>query len=406
VRALALVAALAAGAAAAQSPNTAETEGEPVQEAAREGFGDWLAGFRTRALAAGVPEAVLEAALAGVTPDPKIVERDRRQAEFSKAIWDYLDTAVSEARVADGRRALAREAAALARIEADYGVDRHVVAAIWGLESSYGAFRGDTPTIAALATLAHDARRAAFFEGQLIAALRILATGEVAPGDLRGSWAGAMGHTQFMPGSWWEFAVDGTGDGRRDIWGEDPADALASTANYLRHWGWVAGQPWGLEVRLPQGFDYTQTTERVVKPVAEWREIGVVTAEGGALPVEGGASILLPAGHRGPAFLIFPNFRAIERYNTADAYVIAVGHLADRLRGGPPIRAAWPRDLRALTYDERVEMQRLLAARGFDPQGIDGRVGPRTIAAIQAWQQANGLVPDGFASPEVLERLR
>ncbi|MBN2629968.1 MAG: lytic murein transglycosylase [Rhodobacteraceae bacterium] len=396
---------------AAQSLNTSETEPaagvtlmKPIGTEAS--FSDWLAGFRSRALAAGIPEAALSGALKAARFNPKIIERDRNQNEFTKTIWDYLDTAVSDDRVAHGRKALDTHAALLARIEAEYGVDRHVVAAIWGLESAYGAVRGDTPTIEALATLAYDARRTAFFEAQLLAALKILAQGDVTLDAMRGSWAGAMGHTQFMPTSWWEFAVDFTGDGKRDIWGDDPADALASTAHYLRHWGWAKGALWGLEVTLPAGFDYEQTTERVRKPVADWAALGVAPVAGGALPDHGLASVLLPGGARGAAFLIFSNFQVIERYNTADAYVVAVGHLADRLRGGPPIAAAWPRELRALTLEERIELQTRLGTAGFDPQGIDGRIGPNTIAAVKAFQKANNLVPDGYASLEILQRLR
>lgn len=397
--------------AAAQSLNTSEPE-PPLERiemkatGTEQGFADWLAGFRPRALAADIPEDVLDRALALARYNPKIVERDRNQNEFTKTIWDYLDTAVSEDRVALGLKALGRHAPLLQRIEAEYGVDRHIVAAIWGLESAYGTFRGDIPTIEALATLAYDARRAAFFEDQLIAALKILAHGDVTPDAMRGSWAGAMGHTQFMPTSWWSFAVDFTGDGKRDVWSDDPTDALASAAAYLRHWGWTAGALWGLEVTLPDGFDYDQTTERVKKPVSDWAALGVAPMEGGTLPDHGLASVLLPGGARGAAFLIFSNFQVIERYNTADAYVIAVGHLADRLRGGPAIKATWPRELRALSLEERMELQDRLGKAGFDPKGVDGRIGPNTIAAVKAFQKANGLVPDGYASLEILTLLR
>ncbi|MFN3723666.1 MAG: lytic murein transglycosylase [Paracoccaceae bacterium] len=395
----------------AQSLNTNEQDSaaervEMVVAGTEQGFADWLSGFRLRALAAGVAPDVLDHSLALARFNPKIIERDRNQNEFTKTIWDYLDTAVSDDRVAHGERALARHGAVLAQIEAEYGVDRHIVAAIWGLESAYGSFRGDISTIEALSTLAYDARRAAFFEGQLIAAVKILESGDVTARSMRGSWAGAMGHTQFMPTSWWAHAVDFDGDGRRDVWSDDPADALASAAAYLRHWGWTTGAPWGLEVRLPEGFDYEQTTERVKKPVAEWQALNVLPVAGGDLPDHGLASVLLPGGARGAAFLIFSNFQVIERYNTADAYVIAVGHLADRLRGGPPIAAGWPRELRALSRDERVELQERLGTAGFDPQGVDGRIGPNTIAAVKAFQRANGLVPDGYASLDILTRLR
>ena len=368
------------------------------------GLDAWVQKFRPRALAAGVSAATFDAALRGVAFNPKVVERDRNQNEFSKTIWDYLDTAVSEDRVALGVKALARHRDLLERIEADYGVDKEILVAVWGLESAYGTYRGDLPVLGSLATLAYEGRRGAFFETELIAALKIVEDGHI--DTFSGSWAGASGHTQFMPSSWETFAVDFDGDGKRNLWGEDPGDALASTANYLRHWGWTTDQPWGLEVTLPQGLDYNQTTERVVKPVPGWQALGVRTATGGDLPDHGPGSILLPGGHRGAAFLIFPNFQVIEKYNTADAYIIGIGHLADRLKGGPPIAASWPRELRALTLDERRELQDRLGKAGFDPGGVDGRMGPRTIAAVKALQTARGLVPDGYPSLEVLKLLR
>ena len=396
-------------AAEAQALNTSELEGEVIVEPEmgnQAGFDSWLAQFATRAEAAGIPQATYGPALRGLRFDEAVIKRDRNQSEFSKTIWEYLDTATSEERVVNGRAALTAHAAVLARIEAKYGVDRHVVAAIWGLESAYGSFRGRDNTVQMLAMLAYDGRRAAFFEAQLLAALRILANGDVTADRMQGSWAGAMGHTQFMPTSWWDHAVDFDGDGRRDIWGDDPTDALASAAAYLVHFGWTTGQPWGVEITLPPGFDYDQTTERVKKPVAEWAALGVKPAAGGALPEGAVASVLLPGGARGAAFLIYPNFQVIEKYNTADAYIIAVGHLADRLRGGPPVKAAWPRELRGLSGDERREVQTRLGAAGFDPKGVDGRIGPNTIAAVKAYQKANGLVPDGYVSVEILARLR
>jgi lytic murein transglycosylase len=375
-----------------------------VEMGTQTGLEAWLAGFRDRALAAGIPAATFDSALRGVVFDAKVVERDRNQNEFSKTIWDYLDTAVSEDRVALGLQAMDRHRDLLYRIEADYGVEAEVLAAVWGLESAYGTYRGDLPVLGSLATLAYEGRRGAFFEAELIAALRIVAGGHV--DRFTGSWAGASGHTQFMPSSWEAFAVDFDGDGKRNLWGEDPADALASTANYLRHWGWTKGQPWGVEVRLPEGFDYDQTTERVVKPVADWQAMGVRTIAGGDLPDHGPGSILLPGGHRGAAFLIWPNFQVIERYNTADAYVVAIGSLSDRLAGRPGIQAAWPRELRALTLEERRELQERLGRAGFDPGGVDGRMGPKTVAAVKAFQKVQGLVPDGYPSLEVLQLLR
>ncbi len=381
-------------------------EGASVTKADTTTLRAWIAAFRPRALAAGITPATLDRAFQDVAYNPDVIEKDRNQAEFTRALWDYLDSAVSEDRVANGIKALRANAPLLDRIEAAYGVPKEVVVAVWGLESSFGANRGNVPVISALATLAHDGRRGAFFEAQLIDALRILQSGDVDPTSFTGSWAGAMGHTQFIPSSYQSFAVDFNGDGRRDIWSDDPTDALASTAAYLAKSGWTKGQPWGIEVILPANFDYELAGKITPEPTANWVALGLRSADGSALPDHGPASVLLPGGARGAAFLIYPNFRAIERYNTADAYVIAIGHLSDRLKGGPPIRATWPRDLRALNGDERRELQERLTAAGFDTRGIDGKIGPNTIAAIRAFQRSSGLVPDGFASPDILDRLR
>ncbi|MBS0564389.1 MAG: lytic murein transglycosylase [Proteobacteria bacterium] len=370
------------------------------------GFEHWLDGFRARARAHGISAAVIRAAFAHVAYDPAVIEKDRNQGEFVKPIWEYLDRAVSDERVANGRAALKRHARLLERIEATYGVDKEVVVAVWGLESSYGENRGNLPLVQSLATLAYDGRRGAFFEQQLIAALKIIQAGNVRPEDMTGSWAGAMGHTQFIPTSYLAFAVDFTGDGRRDIWSDDPADALASTASYLARSGWKVGRRWGVEVQLPANFDLGLAGHGHHKSAADWAALGVRGMDGRPVAEPGPASILLPAGARGAAFMIFPNFRAIEKYNAADAYVIAVGHLSDRLKGGGPIVAGWPRDDRALYLAERRELQERLTAAGFDTGGADGRIGPRTIAAIRAFQRSIGERPDGYASLDILKRLR
>ena len=386
----------------AQSSGTAT----PVAAGVDRDFRQWLTEFRARAQRAGITTSTFDRAFAGVRPDADIIRRDRNQSEFTRALWDYLDSAVSAARVRDGQTALATHRDILAAIERRYGVEAEIVAAIWGLESAYGRVRGDTNVIAAMATLAYDGRRRDFFEEQLIAALRILQSGEVGPNGMRGSWAGAMGHTQFMPTSYLDYAVDITGDGRRDIWSDNPADALASTANYLARFGWTSGQPWGMEVRLPQGFDYSQTGERIKRNVAHWHRAGVRLPNGGRVPDHGRASILLPAGANGVAFIIFDNFHVIERYNTADAYVIAVGHLADRITGDAAFQATWPRGDRALTFAEREELQNRLTRAGFPTEGIDGIIGPNTIEAVRRYQASQGLVPDGYASLRILQRLR
>ena len=377
-----------------------------VSSADDRGLTRWIAGFRSRALAQGISASVFDRAFRGVRYNAKIIERDRNQSEFTKQIWDYLDSAVSPTRVKNGRAALRENRRVLERIEARYGVEKEVVAAVWGLESAYGTFRGSEPIIEAMATLAYDGRRQRFFEAQLLAALKILQSGDTSPRNMTGSWAGAMGHTQFMPTSYLSYAQDFNGDGRRDIWSDDPTDALASTAAYLKAFGWKKGQPWGLEVRLPRTFDYSQSGERVKKPVSSWTSMGVRDTRGAVIPEYGRASILLPAGAQGAAFMIFDNFHVIERYNPADAYVIGVGHLSDRIAGAGPIQASWPRGDRNLRFAEKKEMQRLLTRSGFDTQGVDGVIGPRTIAAIRSFQRSEGLIPDGYASYDVLRRLR
>ncbi len=374
--------------------------------ATQSGFGDWIKGFRARALRQGISADVFDRAFAGVQYDADVIRRDRKQSEFTKTIWDYLDSAASEARVNNGKAALRKHGALLDRIEAQYGVDKDVVVAIWGLESAYGTFRGSNPVIGSLAILAYDARRSEFFEEQLVEALKILQSGDVELANFKGSWAGAMGHTQFIPSSYQSLAVDFDGNGKRDIWSDDPADALASTANYLAKNGWVKGMPWGVEVRIPQGFDYTLANRDILRMPSDWAKIGIVDLDGKVVPDHGSASVLLPAGAKGAAFLVFKNFDVIETYNTADAYVIGVGHLSDRITGAGPIRSDWPREDRALSFAERKEMQRLLTAKGFDTKKIDGKIGPLTINAVRAFQASIGDIPDGYASLNILKKLR
>lgn len=399
---------MAQAVAAGPAPQDAPLPVSPFQntQTANAEFNDWIAAFRNRAQRAGISAQTLDTAFADITYNTTVIQRDRTQNEFSKTLWDYLTTAVSDARISNGQRAKRDNAALLNQIEATYGVDQDILLAIWGLESAYGAVRGNTNVIEAMATLAFDGRRGEFFETQLLAALQIIETGETAPRNMVGSWAGAMGHTQFMPTSYLDLAVDGNGDGRRDIWGDNPADALASAANYLASNGWTRGQPWGVEVRLPDSFDYATARRDNTKLPSAWAALGITDTNGQPVPDHAPASILLPAGAQGAAFMIFPNFAVLETYNTADSYVIGVGHLADRIAGGPPIQSGWPLGDRALTFNERMELQRRLIAAGFDTQKIDGLIGPLTINAIRNYQLANGLTPDGYANVALLQRLR
>lgn len=370
-------------------------------------FHRWIAAFRTSALDQGISPRTYDREMALALLLPDVIARDQNQAEFTKTTWHYLDIAVSDDRISKGRAALSRHADLLKAIEARYAVPKEIVTAIWGLETSFGTQRGDIDTISALATLAFEGRRAPYFSAELLVALRILDEGHITRAEMLGSWAGAMGHSQFMPSSWAKFAVDYDGDGKRNIWSDDPTDALASTAHYLAEWGWQEDMPWGLEVSLPQGFDYAKSSAKITKDIQDWQEAGLRTPDLGALPGQGPASVLLPAGARGPAFLIRPNFHVLEKYNFAEAYVIGIGHLSDRLRGGADFHADWPRDWRALTLDERKELQSLLTDMGhLPPGGIDGRIGPRSIAALSSWQKSKGLVADGYPSPDVLIALR
>jgi lytic murein transglycosylase len=369
-------------------------------------FDAWLDRFRPRALARGIPQATLSAALRDAGFLPLVVERDRNQTEFTRTTEDYLAIAASDERLSVGRGKVAGARGVLAAVEGRYGVQADIVAAVWGLESFFGTRRGNIPVISALATLAFDGRRGAFFESQLIAALRILAAGEVTPARMVGSWAGAMGHTQFIPTSYLAHAVDFTGDGRRDIWGEDPSDALASTAAYLDAAGWVRGQPWGLEVRLPADFPLQAAGRGRARAVAAWEGMGVRAATGGGLPDHGPGAILAPAGTRGPGFLVFRNFSVILRYNNAENYALGIGHLSDRLAGRGALRQSFPPDAQGLTLADRQEMQRRLTARGFDTGGADGVVGARTRSAIEAFQRARGLPVTGAPSAELLRALR
>ncbi len=385
------------------APEEAETL-QPV--ASNSAFQAWINGFRSRAAAQGISTATFNQAFRGVEYDNDVIRRDRNQSEFTKTLWEYLDSAVSDSRVSNGRAALRQHRSRLNRIEATYGVDKEVVLAVWGMESNYGNHRGNMDVIQSLATLAYDGRRGRFFEQQLIAALKILQAGDVAPRKMTGSWAGAMGHTQFIPTSYLAYAVDFTGDGKRDIWSDDPSDALASTAAYLKRFGWVKGQPWGVEVKLPRGFNYSLASRSIKKSPADWARLGVTGMDGRPVPNHGTGALLLPAGANGPAFMVFKNFSVIERYNAADAYVIGVGHLSDRISGAGEFQAKWPRGDRSLTFRERQELQRRLTRAGFNTGGVDGKIGPNTLAAIRAYQSAKGLVPDGFASLGLLKHLR
>jgi membrane-bound lytic murein transglycosylase B len=367
-------------------------------------FADWRAGFRAKALQAGIQPQVFDQAFAGVTPDLSVVKADGAQPEFTRPVWEYLDGAISPLRVRKGQALLAEHAATLDAIEQRYGVDRETLVAIWGMESSFGQFMGEQSVIRSLATLAYEGRRPRFAEDQLLAALQILQSGDISSTGLRGSWAGAMGQTQFIPTTYLTHAVDFDGDGRRDIWNSS-ADALASAAHYLQASGWQKGRAWGIQVALPSGFDYALADTEVRKTYAEWYAHGVKGTPTNVDPNDTGY-LLLPAGHRGPAFLVFRNFGAILKYNNSSSYALAVGLLGQRLGGGGPLLASWPKDERPLGRSERIALQEGLAARGYEPGPADGIIGANTRRAVRAFQQSLGLPADGYPTPALLQQLR
>ena len=374
-------------------------------------FNQWVREFWPTARANGISEQTFNRAFANVAPDPSVIKAASHQAEFVKPIWEYLDSAVSDKRVANGRRMKAQHSRVLDAVEAKYGVDRHVLLAIWGMESSYGAVLDNPrivkPVIRSLATLAYQGgRRSRFGREQLIAALKILERGDITPERMTGSWAGAMGHTQFIPTTFNAYAVDFDGDGRRDIW-SNVADALGSTAHYLRRSGWEPGKTWGYEVVLPEGFNYALADRKTRRSLAEWSKFGIKRTRNRDFPrLDDQAMLIVPAGANGPAFSMLKNFNAILRYNNATSYAIGVGHLADRIRGGSGFAQSWPRGDTPLTRTQRRELQQVLTSRGFSLGDIDGKIGPKTQAAIRAFQKSQGLIPDGYASLMLLQRLQ
>lgn len=367
----------------------------------------FLPKLRAAARAAGVGAAIFDRALADLKPDPSILDLLQIQPEHNLAPWEYLARLVSEKRIADGRRVLDEHHQIFAEIEALIGVDRHIVAAIWGIETGYGASAGQRSVLRSLATLAiADRRRPEFWTRELVAALTILQRGDIAPELMTGSWAGAMGHTQFMPTSFLAHAIDHDRDGRRDIWASVP-DALASTAAYLRNHGWRANETWGVEVTLPPRFDFAEAGPRTLRTAAEWLARGAEPVPGAVLPAgRSNLAVLVPTGRHGPAFLVGPNFEAILKYNNATLYALAVGHLADRLAGRPQLLALWPVHDPPLDRAGRTELQERLASAGFAVGPIDGLIGDGTRQAIRAFQRREGIDPDGWAGTELLALLR
>jgi lytic murein transglycosylase len=378
----------------------APADADPQQKA----FERWVMDFRSSARAAGIDEATLNVAFADVRYLPRVVELDRAQPEFTRPVWIYLDSAVSPQRVALGQDKWWQFRADIDAAAVRYGVAAAILVAIWGVESNYGSNFGSIPTVDALATLGFEGRREQWARGQLLAALRILQKGDIERSKMMGSWAGAMGQTQFLPSVFLGYAVDADGDGRRDIWGS-MADVMASTANFLSRSGWQADQPWGVEVRLPPRFDFGRADVAVRQASALWAAEGVQTIDGAPLPLFAEANVLLPAGAGGPAFLVGPNFKVILRYNNSTSYALAVGLLAQRLADGPGVQAPWPRDLAVLSRQQLTALQTALNQLGFDSGAPDGVMGPNTRGAIRSYQRSVGLPADGYPRMDLLQRL-
>lgn len=379
--------------------------GTPSVDAA---FDAWREGFIAKAVAKGLPEDRVRAELGPLTPDAHVIALDHRQPELTKPISSYLATATSASNIAKGQANLAAQQQAIVAISDQSGVPGEIMVAVWGMESAYGAVQGSDDVLRSMATLAADGRRRTLYESELIAALRILVSGEASRGQMRGSWAGAMGQTQFMPSDYLAFAVDGDHDGKRDIWGS-AVDALASTANFLaRKAAWRREGAVQVEVVVPRdkGFDYS-LTEGPMKPVAEWQAMGITAPMGIPDPATHGdvAGLIMPMGWQGPGFLIYPNHMAIRAYNNSTAYALGVGLLASRIAGGGPLVQPWPDD-QPLTLADRMAAQQALAALGFDPGGADGVIGTGTRKAARAWQVARGLPADGYLSFDLIQRLK
>lgn len=388
---------LPAQAQAARAPNAPSSAPTPSDKAS--GFQRFITGLWPLAQARGISRATFDAAFRGMTPDASIIALTKKQSEFVAPIWTYLNNAVGGSRIPRGQAAMQQHASALASIEATYGVPKEIVVGIWGMETGYGSFKGDKDVLRSLATLASARYRGDFFRDELLTALQMLEKGLADRADMRGSWAGAMGHTQFMPSSYMKHAV-GFGGGHADVWGT-PADALASTANYLKNFGWTPGLPWGVEVALPEAYDYALLRGHF----ASFTAAGVTRANGARLPASGEARLFFPAGHTGPVFLLTSNFDVIKTYNSSDAYALGVGHLGDRIAGRAAIQGDWPVSAPRLNKAQVQTLQRRLKALGLYAGDGDGRIGSGTREAVRQYQLRNRMIPDGYPTPQLLARL-
>jgi len=401
--------ALALAACATPAPVKAQYQPPAVSPAAASAadqkFAQFIVDFRVTAINAGIRPDIYDRSMAGITRNASVERANTSQPEFVKPVWSYLDSAVSDDRVSMGQQMEATYPGMLSNLESRYGVPKDILVAIWGMESNYGQQMGSYNMFEALATLAYDGPRQDFARRELLAALKMEQEEGLSPSQMTSSWAGAFGQTQFEPSAFASHAIDGDGDGRRDLW-HSPADALASAAVLLKNAGWTTGAPCYVEVTLPSGFAYEQADSDTAKPVSDWKALGVKRTNGLDLPAgAGNAAIYLPAGARGPAIMAFDNFRTVLKYNNAASYALAVCYLAQRIHGGAPIMAPWPRDEQPLTSDQRTQFQTNLQQLGYDVGTIDGVLGRKTRNALRQYQKAHGLPADGFPTMEMLGRL-
>ncbi|QNP50386.1 lytic murein transglycosylase [Diaphorobacter aerolatus] len=389
---------------AASAPAAPATLPEPVGAARKESFEQWLSTFEQRALDAGISAATVKLALDKARFVPRIVELDRAQPEFTRPPWAYIDGAVSQARIDQGQALIKKHQRVFNAAAQRYGVPASVITAIWGMESNFGKNFGSFRAVDALATLAYDGRRADWASRELLIALKIIDRGDIPATQMLGSWAGAMGHTQFLPSAYQRFAVDADGDGKRDIWGSI-ADVIHSTANFLAQSGWKTGEDWGTEVRLPANFDYARAEVKLTQPTSAWAAEGVRSLDGSPLPPLDDASIITPAGARGPAMLVGNNFRTLLKYNNSNNYALAVALLAQQIDGGSGLASSWPRELEPLSRSEVRSLQEALNAKGFQTGTPDGVAGPATRIGLREYQKSAGLPADGYATKDLLARL-
>ena len=373
-------------------------------------FQQCIANLRSQAISSGVSGSSYDRYTQNLTPDYSVIEKLNYQPEFSTPIWDYLSGLVDEERVQLGRQKLAQHRDVLNRVAAAYGVPAETVVAVWGVESNFGDIAGSYPLLQALGTLSCEGRRQSYFRGEFFTTMRILQRGDLTEQQMKGSWAGAFGHTQFMPSTYEELAVDFDGDGRRDLV-SSTTDALASTANFLKKRGWQTGMPWGFEVRIPEGMSISGEGRRNKKALSSWVSRGVVRADGspliqGNLSESSSAGLMAPAGANGPVFLVFKNFDAIYSYNAAESYALAIAHLSDRLQGQGGFSKAWPTNDAGTSRVERREIQQFLLNKGYDIGAVDGLIGDKTRQAIRQEQNRLGLSPTGRAGQQILHAFR